>query len=1216
MNKLQLASKVVSFWHTIEFLNQDNYPMESKEDRRKVRNEKKFLIGGTEMKVPKVLRLHHIFNTDKDLKEILKEDKELFKRHPIISQNIHICMGKLSRGICVEKMQQLLNVEVKSPEKEYSNIAVMGLQISENGEYVPDTFNLSPIVWVVKQIAKYGENVKDELSAKEYKKDMEKYNKMLIEADELTFTVLKGLLDSVNHDYIKPFFQYQLNYEGVLIYQKYSDEKSFKKNDDSMEDISSLVHSYYTDDLDMVNQAIKSGHYGEQSIMQGDVIRFILALIDTPGQDEKKMDIRADKEALEKCLMPEHLPIGKWPSQYSASLMQQAAVNLALNMQSTDSRIFSVNGPPGTGKTTLLKEIIASTIIERADFLTRYDSPDDAFVEHYFKEGDKAHNGYDKIFYSFYAFKDKELEDYGMLVASNNNAAVENITRDLPNARDLCKGLTTANSDQLSMEEVNDLNQVKALFDLSQNSNCESYHVKLDKKSKDRIVSEKPDIYFSWLAHQFLNNSEIDQEEFNEWGMISVPLGKYSNISSFCYYVLEPLINDFIKSNQKREQRLEQYRAVVNEFTEQMEFVRLLKESIIEQSHAKEKKEKRESKVQNQIQENKNKIKVLKERINELTQLYKSSDANISRIKANINSVKRKFEMLNQLQGLERQKENMKLALQATSEQIIEMEDKLKFRDNIFCLFKKKTERILQIDEVKLKKAEMKNALSILEQQINAEKSNLTKLLHLIGEYEEDILNEEQQKKIWSGEFQASTTYINSLQGDIEKKVSSLAAIQKDYEEELAYMKKTMEMTVLDDDFWNDYDSSEEKKSLNAQLANPWSTKQLDREREKLFYLALQVHKEFVLSSKACRNNYINLEMMWRTRQNKDNETVQYTQYDREQAFGHLLNSLFLFVPVISTTFASVQTFLKDIKQPDKIGMLIVDEAGQASPHIALGSLYRCKKAVIVGDPKQVQPVVTADSDCVRNVFKDDMLQPYLLKTISVQNFADKVNPFGSYLTNTENEEDSEWVGCPLVVHRRCINPMFKISNELCYGNTMKLHTQEPKPGTEIAERFILPYSVWINVKGSEQNPGDKNHFVSEQGKRVCEIVAKGFEKYGDPPDLYIISPFKTVISGMKKMLSESELLQQHRKKVEEWCETNCGTVHTFQGKEAAEVVFLLGCDKHSIESARWVNSNIVNVAVTRAKYRLYVIGDYEVWKESKQLRLVKEKLEWYLECK
>ncbi len=40
----------------------------------------------------------------------------------------------------------------------------------------------------------------------------------------------------------------------------------------------------------------------------------------------------------------------------------------------------------------------------------------------------------------------------------------------------------------------------------------------------------------------------------------------------------------------------------------------------------------------------------------------------------------------------------------------------------------------------------------------------------------------------------------------------------------------------------------------------------------------------------------------------------------------------------------------------------------------------------------------------------------------------------------------------------------------------------------------------------------------------------------------------------------------------------------------------MLGCDDKSAGAVNWVNKNIVNVAVTRAKFRLYIIGDKNVW--------------------
>lgn len=58
--------------------------------------------------------------------------------------------------------------------------------------------------------------------------------------------------------------------------------------------------------------------------------------------------------------------------------------------------------------------------------------------------------------------------------------------------------------------------------------------------------------------------------------------------------------------------------------------------------------------------------------------------------------------------------------------------------------------------------------------------------------------------------------------------------------------------------------------------------------------------------------------------------------------------------------------------------------------------------------------------------------------------------------------------------------------------------------------------------------------------------------------------------------------------------------MHTFQGKENDIVIFVLGCDADDDGGAKWAASkpNLLNVAVTRAKKNIFVIGDPEVWQE------------------
>lgn len=95
-------------------------------------------------------------------------------------------------------------------------------------------------------------------------------------------------------------------------------------------------------------------------------------------------------------------PLGKWPSKFMPSLMQQLAVNLSWRPSSDNLPIFSVNGPPGTGKTTLLKEIVAGNVVERACLLAQYEDPDDAFIRRCYQDGDKAHRGYSQYCWGYY----------------------------------------------------------------------------------------------------------------------------------------------------------------------------------------------------------------------------------------------------------------------------------------------------------------------------------------------------------------------------------------------------------------------------------------------------------------------------------------------------------------------------------------------------------------------------------------------------------------------------------------------------------------------------------------------------------------------------------------------------------------------------------------------------------------------------------------------
>ena len=132
--------------------------------------------------------------------------------------------------------------------------------------------------------------------------------------------------------------------------------------------------------------------------------------------------IDSDVCSMKKWLEVDRFPMGKYPSKFSPTLMQQIAINIAISENDRKEKIFSVNGPPGTGKTTLLKEIIASNVVQLAEVLIKYGISGSNFVPRKVESTSNAR--YTEKYYEI----PEEISKYGILVVSNNNGAVENVT--------------------------------------------------------------------------------------------------------------------------------------------------------------------------------------------------------------------------------------------------------------------------------------------------------------------------------------------------------------------------------------------------------------------------------------------------------------------------------------------------------------------------------------------------------------------------------------------------------------------------------------------------------------------------------------------------------------------------------------------------------------------------------------------------------------------
>lgn len=337
-----------------------------------------------------------------------------------------------------------------------------------------------------------------------------------------------------------------------------------------------------------------------------------------------------------------------------------------------------------------------------------------------------------------------------------------------------------------------------------------------------------------------------------------------------------------------------------------------------------------------------------------------------------------------------------------------------------------------------------------------------------------------------------------------------------------------------------------------------------------------------------------------------------YESLENKPSHEKLWGLLFLLFPVISTSLSSVESQFRLMQKKATIGLAMFDEAGQSVNYHVVGLLQRSQQAMIVGDPIQLEPVVPIQGEIDRGIASDFIAistednevawgDRFLVSKSSAQLIADKAGPIKALIGRRE-------VGLPLLVHRRCTDPMFSIANNIAYDNKMVLAT-EPYKWKSIS-------SGWLNVVESKASIIRQRYHNNTEATSAFELVRYLVEQHQEMTQggIYLITPFthmkNELLSSWKalyKQQSNRQWMEQAAQldgkndaEIDDFAKDNIGTVHTFQGKEASVVIFCLAASRvrGTTGGIKWVNSkpNLINVAVTRAKHHFFVVGNYEDW--------------------
>lgn len=1018
------------------------------------------------------------------------------------------------------------------------------------------------------------------------------YERKLICADALLDTQLRGPESYKDVAQLRPISSADLAAIAELVFHKCGwvpeaqeclRVQAFKAKDPDNKKDSTVsedpLNSFFAEDLERVGTALARGDIG------AGLARY-LAGVDAAG----RIDLDSDLHALINGVHPTLHPRGCWPSAHPLVTAQQFAINTAMRELNAEHGLFAVNGPPGTGKTTMLKDVVAAVVVQRADVLAQFNDPADAFgADIRIEDSDWPA-----------AMLDERLKGFGMVVSSANNGAVENISKEFPSLAALAPG-----------------------------------------KELD---------YFAIVADSAAMHKDAKRRDpaSTHWGLLTAVLGNKSNRNLFAQRFwfegfpkktepgvapepLHPLrlrgLQELVKSGEHG--ALPWASARANYLA-----ARKKVDALLERASAALAVGTRHGIA----------IAAQEQAANELAAVQ----AETAKLLADVDGRRLAHQMIEDTlrativcQRLAESAENAAMAADSAARQLALQQaqrrpgalaaaeaalhraeqDQAGLRIDHEAHARSSPGVIAQLFRMKssqrwhARNTQFEAALDQARADVSAARASLQQcqLLELaideaayaVARARQDLSRRQADAErggMRSGDSAAGLleqcTTQRALLADLAAELATAEralARHREREGELtqtcAEARKSI-VTAEDElarlgltlDQLRKWDLSALSRA-DLHGGAPYFTQELFEARSAVFLAAMALHKSFIVAAwqplRKSLSAFVNV-LTGAIHPDKVHGGV-----------AQLWDAFFLVVPVVSTTFASFPRLFTGMRR-ESLAWLLIDEAGQAAPQQAVGAIWRARRTILVGDPRQLEPVVGVPEELVGPLLERCGAEAqWAPPQTSAQTLADRANRYGMY---SGDQDERIWLGAPLLVHRRCLDPMFSIANSIAYDDKMIY-------GGASDRAAGVDRSRWIDMPASQA----EGHWIEAQARCALELVEQitGGTLKTDKGEfkVYIITPFRISAQKVKDLLAEC---------YGDDSKGMSGTVHTFQGKEAEYVIFLLGGDPQRpgvIANFAGKKPNLVNVAVTRAKRRLYVIGDRNYWTGTADVHMIYQRM-------
>ncbi|MBD2341523.1 DNA helicase [Calothrix sp. FACHB-156] len=282
-----------------------------------------------------------------------------------------------------------------------------------------------------------------------------------------------------------------------------------------------------------------------------------------------------------------------------------------------------------------------------------------------------------------------------------------------------------------------------------------------------------------------------------------------------------------------------------------------------------------------------------------------------------------------------------------------------------------------------------------------------------------------------------------------------------------------------------------------------------------------------------------------------------------------------LLFPVFLCTLHSIRRLFP---YPDSgcIDQVIVDEAGQIPPHQVFPVLVRCNRALIVGDPLQLEPVVNL-SDQKKDEYRNKSFLEQGLTDVDYDRYSPTATTAYHRAAGASGQPQDIGQGIILKYHYRCVPVIADFCDRLCnYGMIIKTEPKASRLGTNL---------IACDVEGKLENNVNWAE-VDAVEALIEELLAAGYCLNSPDSDntIGVISPYRRQVDALTQSL---------KSRWPDFSPKSIGTVHTFQGGQKSVIIFSAR-QCQATDSLWFINRrpNLLNVAVSRARELFILVGN------------------------